>query len=103
MLDPLQASQVSPYVSQPQLNQSISYFPQTTQTSVSQILPGTSYTAPVTQSSQIYSLGPQLSQAYSPTTQLSQVYGSPRIFKPSPPYEAFIPPTPVPRYFGRLY
>ena len=98
----LQSSQV--YAS-PQLTQSFSYFPQTTQTSVSQILPGTSYMAPVTQSSQIYSLGPQLSQVYSPATQMSQVYGSPRILQPSPPYEAFIPPppTPVPRYYGNLY
>ena len=90
----LQSSQVFP---QTQLNQSISYFPQTTQTSVSQILPSTSYAAPVTQTSQIYGLGPQLSQAYTPTTQMSQVYGPPRVWQPSPPYTAFIPPTPMPR------
>ena len=76
----LQSSQVFPYAAQPQLTQSFSYFPQTTQTSVSQILPGTSYTAPVTQTSQIYSPGLQLSQVY-PTTQMSQVYGSSRIHK----------------------
>ena len=91
----LQSSQVFPYAAQPQLTQSFSYFPQTTQTSVSQILPGTSYTAPVTQTSQIYSPGLQLSQVY-PTTQMSQVYGSPRVLQPSPPYQAFIPPTPTP-------
>ena len=92
----LQSSQVFPYAAQPQLTQSFSYFPQTTQTSVSQILPGTSYAAPVTQTSQIYSAGAQLSQVYSPTTQMSQVYGSTRILQPSPPYQAFIPPTPTP-------
>ncbi len=84
----LQSSQVFPYAAQPQLTQSFSYFPQTTQTSVSQILPSTSYAAPV--------LGTQLSQVYTPTTQMSQVYGAPRVLQPSPPYEAFIPPTPTP-------
>ena len=102
----LQSSQVFPYATQPQLTQSFSYFPQTTQTSVSKILPGTSYAAPVTQSSQIYNLGPQLSQVYTPTTQMSQVtYGTPRVLQPSPPYQAFIPPTPTPmlRSFAYRY
>ena len=99
----LQSSQVFPYATQPQLTQSFSYFPQTTQTSVSQILPGTTYVDPVTQSSQIYNLGPQLSQVYTPTTQMSQVYGSPRVLQPSPPYQAFIPPTPTPMIRSLAY
>ena len=99
----LQSSQVFPYGTQPELTQSFSYFPHTTQTSVSQIFPGTSYNAPAIQSSQIYNVGPQLSQVYTPTTQMSQVYGTPRILQPSPPYTAFIPPTPMPRHLAYRY
>ena len=96
MYNQVQSSQVLPYSIQPQLTQSISYTPNINQLSSSQIIPSVSYTP---QASQVYPQSTQLSTIYNQTPQISQIGYSARAYQPSPPYAAYIPPTPVPRRF----
>ena len=95
-----QVSQVLPTVSMaPQVSQvvpTVSMAPQ-----VSQVVPTVSMAPQVSQVLPTTSMAPQVSQVL-PTTSMapqmtSQSMTVPKPLTPSPPYEAFIPPTPIPK------
>ena len=99
----LPATQVIPIDAQPQVSQLYTLAPEVQQVTpvVSQVLPTVSMPPIVSQVVPTVSMAPQVSQMV-PTTSMAPSMVSSQMpvskpLTPSPPYTAFIPPTPVPK------
>ena len=91
-----EASQALPSVVLPtQTSQMMGSIPQIPQISVSQVSPTISMAPQVSQMVPSISMAPSMSQL--PPQPFQVPPQLPKPLKPSPPYEAFVPPTPTPR------